>query len=67
MTLSVTLVIKSSIAGLRILHSINWVHRDISLGNILRIGNQGKIADLEYAKRMGSEQSHEVRTVSFFF
>ncbi|KAL4068805.1 hypothetical protein V8B97DRAFT_1872938 [Scleroderma yunnanense] len=53
--------------GLRILHSINWVHRDVSPGNILRIRNLGKIADLEYAKRMGSDQSHEVRTVSCVF
>ncbi|KAL4061808.1 hypothetical protein J3A83DRAFT_3097774 [Scleroderma citrinum] len=54
----------SSLQGLRILHSINWVHRDISPGNIHRIDDLGKIVDLEYAKRMGSDQSHEVRTVS---
>ncbi|KAL4074509.1 hypothetical protein V8B97DRAFT_1868896 [Scleroderma yunnanense] len=53
--------------GLRILHSINWVHRDISPGNILRIDDQGKISDLEYVKKMGSEYSHEVRTVSCVF
>ncbi|KIJ10691.1 hypothetical protein PAXINDRAFT_101953 [Paxillus involutus ATCC 200175] len=51
-----------AVAGLKFLHLAGWVHRDISVGNVLRHGNQGLIADLEYAKRTDSNQSHEVRT-----
>ncbi|KIJ06645.1 hypothetical protein PAXINDRAFT_121498 [Paxillus involutus ATCC 200175] len=51
-----------AVAGLKFLHLAGWVHRDISVGNVLRHGNRGLIADLEYAKRTDSNQSHEVRT-----
>ncbi|KAF8119863.1 hypothetical protein EV363DRAFT_1194704 [Boletus edulis] len=40
-----------------------WVHRNISAGNVLRCGHQGKIADLEYARALNlSGESHDVRT-----
>ncbi|KAI6110910.1 hypothetical protein EDD16DRAFT_1897766 [Pisolithus croceorrhizus] len=47
--------------ALQFLHSVDWVHRDISGGNVLRWGQIGKLADLEYAKRMNSDTGHEVR------
>jgi len=31
----------------------------------MRIGGSVKLADLEYAKRLGSDQTHDFRTVSF--
>ncbi|KAF8841825.1 hypothetical protein BDN67DRAFT_1010350 [Paxillus ammoniavirescens] len=51
-----------AVAGLEYMHTAGWVHRDISVGNVLRHGNRGLITDLEYAKRTDSNQKHEVRT-----
>jgi len=31
----------------------------------MRIGGSVKLADLEYAKRLGSDKTHDFRTVSF--
>lgn len=50
------------------LHAIGWVHRDISLGNILLLDGTPpvvKLADLEYAKEVGPspDGQHEMRTV----
>ncbi|KAI6046783.1 hypothetical protein EDC04DRAFT_1249500 [Pisolithus marmoratus] len=52
--------------ALQLLHSVGWVHRDVSPGNILRVGKLGKLADLEYAKRLDSHV-HEVRTGTLGF
>lgn len=41
-----------------------WLHRDISVGNILVVGDQVIIADVEYAKHRDDDSRHEVRTVS---
>lgn len=53
--------------ALRLMHEREWVHRDISTGNIL-VYQQGKksvvkLADLEYAKKQSDETVHEIRTV----
>ncbi|KAI6021147.1 hypothetical protein EDC04DRAFT_2901404 [Pisolithus marmoratus] len=53
--------------ALQFLHSVGWVHRDVSAGNVLRAGQMGKLADLEYAKRMDSKTTHEVRTGTLEF
>ncbi|KAI6038241.1 hypothetical protein EDC04DRAFT_3113831 [Pisolithus marmoratus] len=53
--------------ALEILHSVDWVHRDVSAGNVLRVGRMGKLADLEYAKHMDSKTTHEVRTGTLEF
>ena len=51
------------------LHEADWVHRDISAGNLYLYTDpvsgkkRGLIGDLEYAKRAGSGGLHEVRTV----
>jgi len=50
---------------LQLLHKSGWVHRDISPGNLMRIGGSVKLADLEYAKRLDSDKTHDFRTVSF--
>ncbi|KAI5994284.1 hypothetical protein F5J12DRAFT_962663 [Pisolithus orientalis] len=48
--------------ALEILHSVDWVHRDVSATNSLRAGEVGKLADLEYAKRMNDTNRHGIRT-----
>ncbi|KAJ3557295.1 hypothetical protein NM688_g1549 [Phlebia brevispora] len=35
--------------GLRALHKSGWVHRDLSIGNVLIVDGVGKLTDLEYA------------------
>ncbi|KAF8445707.1 hypothetical protein L210DRAFT_3723668, partial [Boletus edulis BED1] len=57
--------LEHALKGLEYMHRAGWVHRDISAGNVLRCGHQGKIADLEYAKALNlSGESHDVRTTS---
>ncbi|KAI6016909.1 hypothetical protein BKA83DRAFT_4329447 [Pisolithus microcarpus] len=53
--------------ALELLHGVGWVHRDISTGNVLYFGGMGKLADLEYAKHVDSNKSHEVRTGTLEF
>jgi serine/threonine protein kinase len=49
---------------LPLLRKLGWVHRDVSIGNILSYEGEAKLADLEYAKRVGEVKSHEMRTAS---
>ncbi|EED78584.1 predicted protein [Postia placenta Mad-698-R] len=48
------------------LHDVGWVHRDMSIGNLLGFVLNGvlhcKLSDLEYAKRMDDRSGHEIRT-----
>ncbi|KAI6032149.1 hypothetical protein PISMIDRAFT_640669, partial [Pisolithus microcarpus 441] len=46
--------------ALELLHSIGWVHCDISTGKVLCWGKMGKLGDLEHAKSMDSNMTHEV-------
>lgn len=51
--------------GLWVLHLQGWVHRDISLGNILVCPNgETKLIDFEYAKCKDDTLSHPMRAVS---
>ena len=50
--------------ALQLLKKLKWVHRDVSVGNILSCKEGGKLADLEYAMQMGNMASHEMRTAS---
>ena len=47
---------------------MKWVHRDISITNILRVtvGDSAitKMIDVEYAKKWNDEYIHNIRTVS---
>lgn len=45
------------------LHSVDWVHHDISACNVLRSGKIGKIDGLECAKHMDYKTTHKVATV----
>ncbi|KAI5984940.1 hypothetical protein EDD15DRAFT_2374621 [Pisolithus albus] len=53
--------------ALQLLHSIGWVHRDLSTGNALCWKGRGKLADLEYAKHIDDSVTHEVRTGTLEF
>ena len=55
-----------SLPALQLLRKLGWVHRDVSIGNILSYDGHAKLADLEYAKKMGDLKSHEMRTASEF-
>lgn len=54
---------------LKYMHKAEWVHRDISAGNVYWYteGGEGRglLADFEYAKKMKELGKHEVITVSF--
>ncbi|KAI5117344.1 hypothetical protein M0805_006243 [Coniferiporia weirii] len=52
---------------LEYIHKAGWVHRDISCGNIYLYKGRGLLGDLEYAKRMGTNAKHEVRTGTLDF
>ena len=51
------------------LHEAGWVHRDTNTGNLYLYTDpvskekRGLIGDLEYVKRVGWEEKHDVRTV----
>ncbi|GJE95048.1 hypothetical protein PsYK624_112270 [Phanerochaete sordida] len=54
--------------GLMVLHALNWVHRDISYGNILIVGDQAKITDLEFAMKADDDsEPHTIRTGTIYF
>jgi len=44
-----------------------YVHRDVSSGNILIVDGKGKLSDLEYAQIIGTGGRHGVRTVCHHF
>lgn len=53
---------------LKYMHKAEWVHRDISAGNVYWYKEQGEerglLADFEYAKKMNEFGKYEVITVS---
>lgn len=49
--------------GLRLMHMHHYVHRDVSSGNIIFYSGHGRIADLEYAKKIGTGAGENDRTV----
>ncbi|KAI0924857.1 hypothetical protein AcV7_007226 [Taiwanofungus camphoratus] len=56
-------LIAQVIRGLRFLHRNKWVHRDISVGNILvDKASNVRLGDLEYLKRMDQDGAHDIRT-----
>jgi hypothetical protein len=48
------------------MHKAGWVYRDFSVGNVIWVEGVGKLGDFEYAKKIDSNTSHDVRTVRFF-
>ena len=51
-------------AALQLLQKLDWVHRDMSVGNIFSYRGGAKLANLEYVKRVIDNKSHEMRTAS---
>ncbi|KAI6004745.1 hypothetical protein EDD15DRAFT_2155510 [Pisolithus albus] len=43
--------------ALQFMHSVGWVHSEVNSTNVLRAGSMGKLADLDYAKRMDSNST----------
>ncbi|KAG6370313.1 hypothetical protein JVT61DRAFT_12266 [Boletus reticuloceps] len=63
-----------ALKGLLYVHLGGWVHRDVSVSNVLWVEDKdkpghftGKLADFEYAKEIVSDDSHEVRTGTMHF
>ncbi|KAI0797194.1 hypothetical protein C8Q75DRAFT_888257 [Abortiporus biennis] len=54
--------IRDIVIALEVLTELGWVHRDVSPGNGLNCDGVGKLSDLEYAKKMSVDGSHELRT-----
>ncbi|KAF9513075.1 hypothetical protein BS47DRAFT_1017359 [Hydnum rufescens UP504] len=55
------------VIALKLLKKLGWVHRDVSIGNMLWYKGGGKLGDLEYAKKMGDMTSHDLRTGTIQF
>ncbi|KAI5115422.1 hypothetical protein M0805_004009, partial [Coniferiporia weirii] len=61
-------VLRDISKALEYIHACGWVHRDISAGNIYWYeSKRGLLGDLEYAKKMGVDAEHEVRTGTLDF
>lgn len=48
------------------MHGSGWVHRDLSIGNIIIVDGIAKLTDLEYAIPETSRQGKPGRTVQLF-
>ncbi|KAG1771899.1 hypothetical protein EV702DRAFT_1033892 [Suillus placidus] len=59
--------LSDGLKALYYLHKAGWVHRDFSIGNVIWVGDIGKLGDFEYAKEMDSDTSHDVRTGTMHF
>ncbi|KIP06415.1 hypothetical protein PHLGIDRAFT_118969, partial [Phlebiopsis gigantea 11061_1 CR5-6] len=55
------------VTGLEVMHMCGWVHRDISIGNILVANDMGILADVEFAKSETATRQHSIRTGTFPF
>ncbi|KAL5520225.1 hypothetical protein ACEPAG_9438 [Sanghuangporus baumii] len=64
---NVFVVLRDSAKVLEWIHGAQWVHRDISVGNLYFYDGRGVIGDFEYAKKRDSDVSHEVRSCSIDF
>ncbi|KAF8493938.1 hypothetical protein F5888DRAFT_1720628 [Russula emetica] len=60
-------VLTETVGALRLLRKLGWVHRDVSIGNILSCDGHAKLADLEYAKKIGDLETDEMRTGTMQF
>jgi len=60
-------VLAETVDALRLLRKLGWVHRDVSIRNILSCDGHAKLADLEYAKKIGDSETDEMRTGTMQF
>ncbi|KAG1884537.1 hypothetical protein F4604DRAFT_1648223 [Suillus subluteus] len=63
--------LSGGLKALYYMHKAGWVHRDFSVGNAIWVVNDngaiGKLGDFEYAKKIDSHTSHDVRTGTIHF
>ncbi|KAG2338830.1 hypothetical protein BDR05DRAFT_1003910 [Suillus weaverae] len=59
--------LSGALKALYCMHKAGWVHRDFSVGNAIWVGDIGKLGDFEYAKKIDSNTSHDVRTGTMHF
>ena len=52
--------------ALKLLWKFNYVHRDISTGNIFwdNVKEVGRLSDIEFMKKTSDTTSHDMKTVS---
>ncbi|KAF7799146.1 hypothetical protein EIP86_010377 [Pleurotus ostreatoroseus] len=55
----------NKLLALRYMHQAQWVHRDISTGNILLEGDQTFLIDFEFAQKVSDEASPRIGTDFF--
>ena len=61
-------MLKSLSLVMKALHERRWVHRDVSLNNILiDADGHARLTDLEFAKKVGDEDIPEFARVGRFF
>ncbi|KAF9511827.1 hypothetical protein BS47DRAFT_1467753 [Hydnum rufescens UP504] len=48
----VVTILTETVTALQLLRKLGWIHRDVSIGNILSCNSRAKLEDLEYAKKM---------------
>jgi hypothetical protein len=53
----------NTLIGLKMLKILNYVHRDVSTGNILLCDGYGRLSDLESVKQPFNLTTHKVWTV----
>ncbi|KAL5520272.1 hypothetical protein ACEPAG_9485 [Sanghuangporus baumii] len=62
------IALRDAAACLKYLHGSDWVHRDLSVGNLYLYHGRGLIGDLEYARCKTSKAvAHRMRTASIYF
>ncbi|KAG1884539.1 hypothetical protein F4604DRAFT_1574269 [Suillus subluteus] len=63
--------LSGGLKALYYMHKAGWVHRDFSVGNAIWVvddnGGIGKLGDFEYAKKIDSKTSHDIRTGTMHF
>ncbi|KAG2132351.1 hypothetical protein DEU56DRAFT_739542 [Suillus clintonianus] len=59
--------LSGALLALHYMHKAGWIHRDFSVGNAIWVGGVGKLGDFEYAKKIDSNTSHDVRTGTMHF
>ncbi|KAL5476495.1 hypothetical protein ACEPAI_3352 [Sanghuangporus weigelae] len=56
------IVLRDCVTALKYIHKSGYVHRDISAGNVFYYEGRGLIGDLEYAKEVATDGTHQMRT-----
>ncbi|KAL5526061.1 hypothetical protein ACEPAG_7399 [Sanghuangporus baumii] len=60
-------VLRDCVTALKYIHKSGYVYQDISAGNVFYYEGRGLIGDLEYAKEMATDGTHQTRTGTLDF